>query len=186
MDQKVNFIFAPRCLLKVLKVHGPNVVTLLNQTLTFEWYLAKLKNGHHNNTCEDDIGSCSWIINTMLNLIIYSKGRAWCFHFEMSYLNHVDYVSGLGMIIELCLVKGALHQELVVLNRRFFMFHVVHTHSRCGELNEEHSILVQWGSHSYWHANKLLLKWVYPLWANAYFSWSLYFSELKLIMIKYI
>lgn len=76
MDQKVNFIFAPTCLLTALKVHGPNVVTLLNHTPTFEWYLAKLKNGHHNNTCEDDIGPCSYQINTILDVINDSNRRA--------------------------------------------------------------------------------------------------------------
>ena len=43
------------------KICGFYVVTLLNRTSEFEWYMARLvvKNGHYKNTCSDEIRLCA-------------------------------------------------------------------------------------------------------------------------------
>ena len=55
-------------------VHGVNNPLITHQQLSGIWQ--RLKNGHYNNTCEDNIGPCFENTNTILDVIIDSKGRA--------------------------------------------------------------------------------------------------------------
>ena len=57
------------------------MVTLLNQTPLFEWYIARLvlENRHSKDTCHNDIGLCAQNIDTFLGSIVNTFVRVYVF-----------------------------------------------------------------------------------------------------------
>ena len=57
------------------------MVTLLNRTSIFEWYIARLvlQNWHSKDTCHNDIGLCAQNIDTFLGLIVNTFMRVYVF-----------------------------------------------------------------------------------------------------------
>jgi hypothetical protein len=58
-------------------VGGPYMITLLNWTLTFEWYMARLviTYGHYRDMCYDEVEYVLKSVDIILGSIVNTVGR---------------------------------------------------------------------------------------------------------------